>query len=148
MAFSQDTNFFDFFYGAEVGDRFSVFYDPGENPGDEVYSFQGSVRWKGGNELEINYTFQQEFICDHAACYGVMILGMESRTILSYSTHDNYDDYKPSAKSMIEIFNKGDPACIQWRMWPSDSDLNSWYYDRAEWVEEEEEDEDETNIGG
>ena len=131
MAFSQDTNFFDFFRTIEVGEHFGVFYDPGEG---EVHSFQGSVRWKESNELAINYTFQSEFDFSQDVCYGVMILDMENKTILRYSLHDKYDEYfEPSANSMIEIFNQGDPAHMGWNKWPFDGDLDNGYYDRAEW---------------
>ncbi len=122
--------------------RFSVIYGSGSREEEEVYSFQGSVRRKEGRELEINYIFQEESFYFHNVCYGVMILDVESRTILCYSLHDKYDNcFEPSANSMFETFNEGDSAHICWKKWSSDSNLDNGYYDQAEWVSEEGQDE-------
>lgn len=139
-----------------MGCRFSVFYDPGEDPGEEVYSFQGSVREKNDQELEINYTYQEEWDYGHSVCYGMIRLDMENRRVLRYSLHDKYDDcFEPSADSMFGTFNECDHIILD--IWYDDQEPDYEYYLRAEWVDvdedededdEDEDDEDDSKMGG
>ncbi len=129
-------NLFDFF--SDVEHSFYVCYDPGDHAGEEVYSFMGNVRWKGDGELEINYTFQEEWSHSHSVCYGVMVLDIEGRKILRYSLHDKYQDcFEPSAISMFATFKGGDPDHITWDKWESIRIPDNRRYDAAEWVKDE-----------
>jgi len=134
---------YDLFADLELEKRFSVFYDPGKHAGEEVYSFQGSVREKNDQELEINYTYQSEWYYGHSVCYGVIHLDMEDRRVICYSLCDRYGDcFTPSTDSIFGTFNEGEFKHITWNIWHDEREPDHGYYDQAEWVGKNEEDEE------
>lgn len=115
MNFPKDSLMFKFLSTVNEGCKFRVFYDPGEDAGSEVYSFQGSVTAKRAGWLDIDYTYQEESDCFHDVCYGMMGFDLNIRTILDYTLHDKYRTcFEPSADCMLEIFDKGEPECTTW----------------------------------
>ena len=102
----QTFNLFEFLGDLDIWDKFSVFYNPGDEPGKEVYSFMGRVREKNDEQMVINYTFQEEWHFGHSVCYGVMILNPKIKTVLRYSLKDKYDDcFTPSPSVIFGFFD-------------------------------------------
>jgi hypothetical protein len=130
---------FDNFTDLNLGDHFSMIYDPGEHAG-EVLSFQGSVKEKNDMYLAINYTYQNEWSHGHSVCYGVIQLDLSHREVIRYSLCDKYDDcFEISADTIFETFNQCcNPAFIKCEMWYSDNEPHHEYYDQAEWADQTE----------
>ena len=137
-------NLFEFLHNLNERDHFSVFYDPGDEPGKEVYSFMGSVREKNNDRMLIDYTFQDEWYFGHSVCYGMMDLNPKTKTVFCYSLKDKYDEcFTPHVSSIFGAFDDAEKQeFIDY--WIRESDKNpksstKWMNDRyssAEWVDD------------
>lgn len=134
----QTFNLFEFLGDLDIWDEFSVFYDPGDEPGKKVYSFMGRVREKNDEQMVINYTFQDEWYFGHSVCYGVMILNPKIKTVLRYSLKDKYGDYFTPSPSVIFGFfdNVEDQTQLWWNRAVAYEEPSNEKYDRVEWIED------------
>jgi len=137
----QTFNLFEFLDNLDIWDRFDVMYDPGDQPGREVYKFTGSVREKNEDQMMINYTFQKEYYFGHcvwhSVCYGVMIIESKTKTVLRYSLKDKYDDFfTPTPSAIFGTFNDAEQQeCLAWN-WRVSEEGPSDENDSAEWEDE------------
>jgi len=132
---SQAFNLFEFLDGLDIWDKFSVSYNPGDEPGKEFYNFTGSVRERTENQMTINYNYHDEWYFGHNMCYGVMVLEPKTKTVLCYSLKDKYDNYfTPSPITIFGAFNNAEKQDeLAWSAITTEEPSNE-KYDKAEWM--------------